>query len=226
MTIFQPAIAFFDIDKTLCDCYGGYHTTIELIRRRIIKKRRLLKAVFYNAIGRIHLKADVRRMYEVALSDMAGTHVEDILQIGRETFEKRVKPRMYLEGMEEIKRLKREGFCIALISSSPSMLVKIMEEFLEADASFSNGPKIVNGILQKEFQEPLCYKEGKVLVAKQFAEEKKIPLQACRFYSDSISDLPLFEEVGYPVVVNPDRKLLKHAKKKKWPILTFKKTLG
>jgi HAD superfamily hydrolase (TIGR01490 family) len=224
MTNSQP-IAFFDVDKTLCDCYSGFHTTMELIRRRIVKKRRLLLALIYNAIGRVHLRADVRKMYEIAISDMAGTHIEDILQIGRETFEKRVKPKMYVGGMEEIKKARAAGFYIALISSGPYMLIKTMEEFLKADVSFSNGPVVSDGILQRTFQEPLCYKEGKVLIAKRFAEERRVSLKDCRFYSDSISDLPLLSLVGQPIAVNPDRKLRRIAKKHGWPVLEFKALL-
>lgn len=222
----KKPIAFFDIDKTLCDCYAGYHTTIELIRRKIIKKRRLLKAIYYNTLGRIHLKANVQRMYEIAVSDMAGTHIDDILQIGRETFEKRVKPKMYLQGIQEVERMKQQGYSVVLISSSPYMLVKIMEEFLGADASYSNGPIVENGILQKTVQAPLCYKEGKVHWAQLHARKVQVSLQDCRFYSDSISDVSLLEAVGQPVVVNPDHHLLKHATAKHWPILEFRETLG
>lgn len=218
-------IAFFDVDKTLCDCYAGYHTTVELIRRNIIKKRRLLKAILYNTIGRIHLKANVQRMYEIAGADMVGTQVEDILQIGRETFEKRVKPKLYVEGIAEIERARQEGFKIVLISSSPYMLIKAMEEYLKADASFSNGPLLENGILQKTVRLPLCYREGKVTLARQYVAEQNVSLSDCRFYSDSISDIWLLEAVGHPMVVNPDRKLHRHAVEKRWPILKFTETL-
>ena len=219
-------IAFFDVDKTLCDCYTGFATTIELMRRKIIKKRRILQAIFYNAIGRIYVNADVRRMYEIAIADMAGTHIDYILQIGKEAFEKSVKPKMYLEGIAEIEKLKGEGFTVALLSSAPYMLVKNMEMFLKIEHSFSNGPEIIDGILQKKFREPLCYKEGKVQVAKAFADSQGVPLKDCRFYSDSVSDLPLLSLVGHPRAVNPDHKLRKEAEQRKWPILQFERTLG
>ena len=147
-------------------------------------------------------------------------------QIGKEAFERFVKPRMYLEGMSEIERLQQEGHTVALLSSGPYMLVKNMELFLGADTSFSNGPEIVDGILQKKFREPLCYKEGKVQVARQFAEAQGLTLQDCRFYSDSVSDLPLLSQVGHPQVVNPDHKLRREAQQRGWPILKFEKTLG
>ena len=40
-------------------------------------------------------------------------------------------------------------------------------------------------------------------------------------YSDSITDLPMLEAVGHPVVVNPDRALRKEAIARGWPILAF-----
>ena len=222
----KKPIAFFDVDKTLCDCYSGYHTTLELMRRRIIKKRRILQAIFYNAIGRLYVNADVKRMYEIAIADMAGTHINDILRIGKEAFDKYVKPTMYVEALEEIEKLRREGFSIVLLSSAPAMLVKNMELFLKADTSFSNGPEIVDGILQKKFREPLCYKEGKVQVAKEYADSQGISFADCRFYSDSISDLPLLSLVGHPRVVNPDSKLRREAERRGWTILNFHRTLG
>lgn len=219
-------IAFFDVDKTLCDCYSGYHTTLELMRRRIIKKRRILQAIFYNAIGRIYVNADVKKMYEIAISDMAGTHIDDILQIGKDAFDKYVKPTMYVEAMEEIEKLRSQGYTIALLSSAPAMLVKNMEIFLKADTSFSNGPEIIDGILQKKFREPLCYKEGKVQVAQEYAESQGVSLADCLFYSDSVSDLPLLSLVGHPRVVNPDSKLRREAERRNWSILHFKRLLG
>jgi len=219
-------IAFFDVDKTLCNCYTGFPTTIELMRHKIIKKRRILQALFYNALGRIYVNADVRKMYEIAISDMAGTHIDDILRIGKETFDKFVKPKMYLEGIAEITRLKQEGYTVALLTSGPYMLIKNMELFLKTDTSFSNGPDIIDGVLQKTFREPLCYKEGKVQVARQFASSEGIDLQDCLFYSDSISDLPLLSQVGHPRVVNPDRKLGIEAARRGWTVLNFSKLLG
>jgi HAD superfamily hydrolase (TIGR01490 family) len=220
------AIAFFDVDKTLFDGYSGYYITRELIRRGILKKRRLLKAVLYNTVGRIFKQVDVRRMYEIALADMAGTHVDDIMRLGLEVFEKQVKPRLYTEGLREIEKLKELGHTIILISSGPYMLIKNMEGFLKADDSFSIGPIIEAGTLQRTIQEPLCYKEGKLALAERFAAARRIPLQDCFFYSDSYSDIHLLKKVGKPRAVNPDKYLREEALRRNWPILEFKELLG
>lgn len=219
-------IAFFDVDKTLCDGYSGYYTTRELIRRGIVKKRRILKAVLYKAVGHLFRQMNVRRMYEIALADMAGTKLPDIMALGLEIFERYVKPILYQEALEEIQRLKALGHQIVLISSGPYMCIKNMEGFLGADYSFSNGPVITNGILQKEVAEPLVYKEGKLKIAQDFASARGVALKDCSFYSDAYSDLPLLENVGSPQVVNPDRNLEKEARRRNWPIHRYESLLG
>jgi len=42
------------------------------------------------------------------------------------------------------------------------------------------------------------------------------------YYGDSISDLPVLKTVGFPVCVNPDKKLIKAAKENSWKICYWK----
>jgi hypothetical protein len=42
-------------------------------------------------------------------------------------------------------------------------------------------------------------------------------------YSDSITDQPMLELVGYPVVVNPDRDLQRIAREREWEVREFKR---
>jgi phosphoserine phosphatase len=48
-----------------------------------------------------------------------------------------------------------------------------------------------------------------------------IPPEAACFYSDSYTDIPLLEHCGGAVAVNPDRFLLREAKKRGWQVLRF-----
>jgi phosphoserine phosphatase len=38
------------------------------------------------------------------------------------------------------------------------------------------------------------------------------------YYGDSISDLQIFEKIGFPVAVNPNPTLTEIANQKRWPI--------
>jgi HAD superfamily hydrolase (TIGR01490 family) len=216
----MSTIAFFDVDGTLLKGYSGYYTTLELIRRKVIKKRRLPLAIFYKVISAIYY-GDVKKMYEVAIADMAGSHIDYILQIGRETFEKHLKSKIYQEALNEIETHKQKGNKIILLTSGPYMTIKTIEKYVGADDSFSIGPVIENNILQNRLMEPFCYMKGKVQIATSEAKKIGVSLQECFFYADSVHDVHLLSAVGNPHVVNPDRRLRKEALRRGWPVLNW-----
>src|SRR4029079_3693215 len=50
-------------------------------------------------------------------------------------------------------------------------------------------------------------------------------LSASYAYSDSMTDLPMLEAVGFPHAVNPDRALRREAQQRGWPVLMFRRTV-
>lgn len=62
----------------------------------------------------------------------------------------------------------------------------------------------------------LCYGHGKVVAAKALAEEHGFDLEDASFYTDSITDLPLLELVRERIVVNPDPRLRRLARRRGW----------
>ncbi|HEY3499363.1 MAG TPA: HAD family hydrolase [Polyangiaceae bacterium] len=66
--------------------------------------------------------------------------------------------------------------------------------------------------------EPLCYGTGKLELARRVAAVEDVDFANSTFYSDSITDLPLLEAVGRPIVVNPDRRLRRVAQKRGWVV--------
>jgi phosphoserine phosphatase len=53
------------------------------------------------------------------------------------------------------------------------------------------------------------------------AADRGLDLEASWAYSDSMSDLPMLEAVGNPVVVNPDPPLLTLARERDWQVMRF-----
>ena len=56
---------------------------------------------------------------------------------------------------------------------------------------------------------------------KRWCDKNGIDLKDCYFYTDSMSDVKLLENVGYPVCVNPDSRLKKHATERGWPTVDW-----
>ena len=65
--------------------------------------------------------------------------------------------------------------------------------------------------------EPICFEDGKIYWLHQLVERQNIDLAKSYFYTDSITDLPLLDLVGHPVVTNPDPRLYREAVRRRWP---------
>ncbi|HEX5036443.1 MAG TPA: HAD-IB family hydrolase [bacterium] len=226
----MSSIAFFDVDKTVIRGYSGYYTTLELIRRGIIKKRRLPTALFYRAIGPIFHEgknAPLEKMYQIAINDMAGQTLDHILEVGRYCFDKWLKPRVYQEAIDKIEEHKKAGHPVYLVTSGPYMAIRILGEFLGVEGRFSAGPVIdAEGKLTNELRRPIYYREGKIVAVEEALKAHGVEWKDSYFYSDSIDDLFVLQKVGKPHLVNPDKKLLKVGQERNWPVLRFSNVLG
>ena len=66
------------------------------------------------------------------------------------------------------------------------------------------------------------FREGKIQNLHEWLNRQNLnlaQLPRSYFYSDSMNDLPLLEQVSHPVATNPDDRLRQEAQKRNWPIL-------
>lgn len=87
-------------------------------------------------------------------------------------------------------------------------------------------PEEVDGVFTGRPVGTLNMREGKVRRLHEWLAALALPAELIRgasFYSDSINDLPLLEAVGEPVAVDPDRRLLAHAKLHGWRVLRLQR---
>jgi len=68
-----------------------------------------------------------------------------------------------------------------------------------------------------------CYAEEKARRVTSLLETREIDRRDTAFYSDSFHDLPLLEAVGHPVAVHPDTVLRREARRRGWPIVTWRR---
>jgi phosphoserine phosphatase len=60
--------------------------------------------------------------------------------------------------------------------------------------------------------------DARAAYLRRLADELGADLRASYAYADSISDLPMLENVGNPVAVNPDHRLARIARDRRWAV--------
>ena len=116
--------------------------------------------------------------------------------------------------------LKANDFCIIITATNEYIAAPIAKEF---KVNHFFGTSLEKFSRKKEFfytgeiSGTPCYQHGKVEKIKQWLKSRAdLTLADSVFYSDSINDIPLLEQVSTPVVIDGDQKLVKIAVERGW----------
>lgn len=213
--------ALFDLDKTLLDTSSGQLYALYLYRHGQMGRRELARILWWSMLSRLGL-LDMREMIPRLLAGAAGDDEAEMRRLCDRWFAEDVVPHVTERGRLRVAGHREQGHVLALVSASTQYVVEPMAAYLGFPGQFVCTRLVSeNGHLTGEVVPPACYGPGKVVWAERFAKEHEVDLSASTFYTDSISDLPLLERVGFPVAVNPDPRLRRLARRRGWPIEMF-----
>jgi HAD superfamily hydrolase (TIGR01490 family) len=215
--------AFFDLDKTVIArasmvAFGRTFYGEGLVTRTIML-RALWGQLVYMHLGASEEK--LARMRESVLALTRGWHREHVRSVVRETLEDVVEPIIYAEALELIERHRKEGDALFLVSASPVEIVEPLAEFLAVDDVIATEAKIDEEGRYTGELSFYAYGLNKAEAMERVAAARGIDMGASFAYSDSLTDLPMLEVVGHPVVVNPDRGLARVARDRGWEVRSF-----
>lgn len=108
---------------------------------------------------------------------------------------------------------------VLIASGSHDILVKGFADFFEIESSIGTPVEIKNNIFTGNLSGEPTFGDGKVKAVKKWCLDNNLKIKESIFYSDSINDLPMFENCGEPIVVNPDKDLEKIANKRCYKII-------
>jgi putative phosphoserine phosphatase/1-acylglycerol-3-phosphate O-acyltransferase len=213
--------AFFDMDHTILRGSSGrlylryLRETGRLSWRQWIYISTLIVPYIAGLIDFPRLMG--RLMVYIAGSDEAAAWA-----ISAEWFTAMLRAYITDAARERITWHQAQGHRVAIISASTPFAVRpVADELGLGDAYLATRLEVIDGQLTGKVIEPACYGEGKLTLARAYAEEHHLDLLQSYFYSDSHHDLPLLEAVGCPVAVNPNRKLARIAAAHGWPVMKF-----
>ena len=134
-----------------------------------------------------------------------------------------IKNRIYPQALKAIRHYQTVGCRLIIISATADFIVQAVAQTLNISEVIAIQTELKDGHYTGKTYGILSYQQGKVqrLKAHLGGQYEKLIKQAI-FYSDSCNDLSLLNEVGHPIVVNPDSVLQQHATKCGWLIENWK----
>ena len=225
MSIRTNSAAFFDLDKTIIAKSSVLAFGRPFYREGLLSRRTIVKSLYAQVVFML-VGADEEKMEKlrVAMSAMTrGWNRDHVASIVRETLTDVIEPIIYAEALELFDEHHAAGRKVVIVSSAPTEVVEPLGEFLGADEAVGTRAAVdAEGNYTGDL-EFYAYGGHKAQAVRQLAARQHINLPMSYAYSDSITDLPMLELVGHPVVVNGDKELERVARERDWEIRNFER---
>jgi phosphoserine phosphatase len=220
--IILKKVAFTDIDGTLVDGFSSIDFVYFLYKKKVVSeeyyfKQKKLVGSFLKGV--IDFDKGVKDWLNLLNVELVGVESNFIKKLALEFFKeyrKKIKP----SSKELVNFLKSNGYYVVGISSGLEEVNSLISGELKFDVLFCSKMKKTGDFYSKGFLTKIHLKNHKKDFVNSFVNENGVFLENCIGFGDSIQDYGFLSIVGTPVALNPDKKLLDLAKKKKFFIAT------
>ncbi len=216
----MPA-SYFDVDGTLVSTNLIPPTMYYLLNQPTpVHVARTLGKALLKAPAMLWAEMQDRRLFnEVLFSVFDGMSEDRLVTLADDVFERVLKPALYPGARDLVKTSLDKGHDVILVSGALDVVVQHMANYLGATGFIANRLEIKDMFATGKLLRPVVAGPNKALLVRDHARARGHDLDQCFAYSDSYSDVPMLSIVGYPVAVNPDRRLSQLARAYHWPVL-------
>jgi len=214
-------LAFYDLDGTLVSSnvvvqYRYYARRLPS-RAEVVARHARLIASAPLLIG-LELYSR-RRFNEVFFRLYRGMRREWMEEMATGLFETVFQPAIYPGARELVAADAAQGFRTVLVTGSPEFAIAPLVRHFGFDDVISNRLVFDDGVATGAIAPPVIAGREKVEAISRLCHRYNVGAERSKAYSDSVSDLPMLEAVGTPVVTNPGRRLRRIAELRGWQVL-------
>jgi HAD superfamily hydrolase (TIGR01490 family) len=216
-------LALFDLDNTLLGgdsdhAWGDYLCERGILDTATYKTR---NDEFYQdyLAGTLNLTDYLNFTLEI----LGRTDMAQLDEWHRDFMRDCIEPIILPKALELIARHREAGDKLVVITATNRFVTGPIVERLGIETLLATECEVADGRYTGRTTGVPCFREGKVTRLSMWLEESGLSLDDSYFYSDSLNDLPLLEQVANPVAVDPDPKLRAEAEKRGWPVITLRK---
>lgn len=196
-------LAIFDVDFTLT----SKETLLQFYKFMIKKNPKFIiyiPRVVFSGLFYILKINDEKKTKEIFTRFIKGIREEDMEITVKEFYSEVLSKIIYVDSIKMIKKLKKEGYKIILISASPEFYLMSLYNIKEVDKVIGSTIRTEQGVYENRMEGENCKGEEKVKRLMMYLKENniKVDFKNSYMFSDSLSDLPLFNLVGNPYLIN------------------------
>jgi len=215
----QPVcLAIFDVDHTLIK-----GDSLLWFGKFLLSKKfpALSEIPRFLALALTHVVSD-DRSGELKTSFLklfaSGIGLAELSSLSEQFAEYILFPRLYRQAMDRIRWHKSLGHQVVFLSASPAIYLEPLAETLTVDAVIATRLKWRDGIFYGDIEGANCKGQEKFDRLLTQYQGENVDWQGSFFYADSIWDLPVFEYVGHPVIINPNSAMARIGTQRQWQI--------
>jgi HAD superfamily hydrolase (TIGR01490 family) len=218
---FGRTAAIFDVDDSLLDGNAGTIFSWYLYSEKIMLpeiRSRIPRLVYEYARRRL----TERDMVELGSRCQAGLWVDDLRAHAQACFKRHIEKRITAGAVRQIRKHLLSGHFVLIASGSPQIIIDEVGRHLRVHGAIGTRTRAVDGKATPDILAPIVFQDGKREAVSRALEAQGLELGRSWLYSDSPADVPLFEAVGHPVVVNPKESFRAIAEQRGWPVVQWK----
>ena len=202
--------ALFDFDDTLIRGDSIVRMCLFVFRRGMVSPAALLKMGVLSAMYLCGFTTAVRAK-EAAMQFLTGKTETEVEALAEEFCEKVLVPKLYRDGVKELKARAEDGCEVWLISASPAFYLQPLQKHLPITGVIGTRMHVLNGMYTGQMAGENCRGVEKPLRLAEVLASRGDMLDygESSAYGDSAGDAPMLALCARKVAVNPRKKLLR-----------------
>jgi HAD superfamily hydrolase (TIGR01490 family) len=212
-------LAIFDLDHTLINgdsdhLWGEYMVENGIVDAQAYRQR---NDAFYLDYQRGTLYND--QYLAFALEPLTHYSLDELYTWRADYVDKWIKPLVAPAAAELLDSHRQRDHQLMMISATNLFVSEPIGHLLGIPTVLATEPEIIDNRYTGRFLGTPTYQQGKVAALREWLGERADELADSYFYSDSLNDLALLEQVNHPVAVTPDDDLKAIAEARNWKII-------
>lgn len=215
-------LAIFDLDNTLIHGDSDYLWGRHLIEQGVVDAESYERenTAFYEdyRAGRLDIEAFLR----FSLRPLRDNTLADLMAWRAAFVREKIEPIILDAALHLIDQHRRAGDRLLIITATNRFVTAPIAERLGVEELIATDPEFKDGRYTGRVSGTPAFKDGKVERLSAWLGQHQIERPESVFYSDSINDIPLLQQVTHPVAVDPDPLLSALAAERRWPIISLR----